>query len=71
MRTRDIQINGEIFRRKREELNLTVREVEEMTGVSRSTVSNLELNRNVPDGLNLYRLMTFFKLSMEEIALRR
>lgn len=66
----DVKINGKVFRQKREKLRLSVRDVEHLTGVSRSTVSNLETGRNSPDGANLIRLMRFFSLTAEDISLR-
>lgn len=62
------EIPGEIFRQKREDMRLSVREVEEKTGVSRSTISNLENGKSVPDGVNLLRLMSFFDLTAEDLA---
>jgi transcriptional regulator with XRE-family HTH domain len=70
MGVRDVEINGQLFRRKREEMGLSVRDVEQRTGVSRSTVSNVETGRNTPDVTTLLRLMKFFDLSMDDISLR-
>jgi transcriptional regulator with XRE-family HTH domain len=69
MDIKEIKINNEIFKVKREEKSLTVREVEEISGVSRSTVSNVENGVNIPDGHNLLRLMFLYGLSKEEISL--
>lgn len=69
MNIKGLQIKPEIFKRKREENGLTVREVEEKTGVNRSTVSNVENGLTVPDGENLIRLMFLYDLSKEQIAL--
>jgi transcriptional regulator with XRE-family HTH domain len=63
------EVSGEVFRRKREELGLSVRDLEGRTGVSRSTISKLETGKSLPDGANLLRLMKFFNLSIEDIAL--
>jgi transcriptional regulator with XRE-family HTH domain len=68
MLTADVRINGEVFRRRREEKGLSMRDLEDRTGVSRSTISNLETGRNVPDGVNLLTLMKFLDLSMEEVS---
>lgn len=61
-------IKGDVFRRKREEMQMSLREVEEKTGVSRSTISNLENGAGVPDGANMVRLMEFFKLQPADIS---
>lgn len=70
MQDGDFQINGAIFRQRREEQRLSLRDIADKTGVSHATVGNLETNKNVPDGLNLLKLMFFFNLSKEDIALR-
>ncbi len=71
MEIKELKINNEIFKTKREEKSLTVRDVEEISGVSRSTVSNVENGVNIPDGYNLLRLMFLYGLSKEEIALSK
>lgn len=62
------EVSGEVFRRKREELGLSVRDLEGKTGVSRSTISNLENGKSLPEGAGLLSLMRFFNLSIEDIA---
>lgn len=61
-------IKGDVFRKKREELGLSLRDVEERTGVNRSTLSNLENGAAVPDGANMIALMKFFKLVPADIT---
>ena len=71
MDIKELKINSQIFKTKREEQSLTVRDVEEISGVSRSTVSNVENGNYIPDGHNLLRLMFLYNLSKEEIALTK
>jgi transcriptional regulator with XRE-family HTH domain len=67
---KDVEIDGQAFRRKREEMGLSVRDVENRTGISRSTVSNVETGRNMPELNTLLRLMKFFDLSFDDISLQ-
>ena len=69
MSVRDVEINGQVFRQRREEMGLSLRDIQDRTGVSRSTISNVETGKNMPDGGTLLRLMKFFDLSMEDISL--
>ena len=69
MEIKNIDINTAIFKKKREENHLTVRQVEEKSGVGRSTISNIENGKNTPDGKSLLKMMFLYDLSKEEIAL--
>jgi transcriptional regulator with XRE-family HTH domain len=67
----DLEFNHRIFRIKREERELTTRKVQEITGITRSTVSNIEAGKHLPDGLNLLKLMFLFDLSKEDVVVRK
>jgi len=65
------RIKYEIFKEKRKALGLSIRQVEERTGVNRTTVSNFERGTNVADGLNLLRLMRLYRIEVDEIMLAK
>lgn len=71
MHVRNIEINSAVFKKKREDQRLSTREVEQLTGITRSTVSNAETGRHLPDGKTLLKLMFFYGLSKEEIIVQQ
>lgn len=58
---------GRSIRRKREELNLSLRDVADVTGVSASTLSRIENGTGKPDADNIASLSTWLNMPMERI----
>ncbi len=58
---------GRAVRRKREELQLSLRDVANETGVSASTLSRIENGTGKPDADNIARLTAWLDVPMERI----
>jgi transcriptional regulator with XRE-family HTH domain len=58
---------GRAIRRKREELNLSLRAVADETGVSASTLSRIENGTGKPDADNIARLTGWLNMPMERV----
>lgn len=58
---------GRAVRRKREELQLSLRDVADETGVSASTLSRIENGTGKPDADNIARLTAWLDVPMERI----
>jgi transcriptional regulator with XRE-family HTH domain len=58
---------GRAVRRKRDELNLSLRDLADETGVSASTLSRIENGTGKPDADNIARLTTWLDVPMERI----
>ncbi|MBA3439230.1 MAG: helix-turn-helix transcriptional regulator [Pyrinomonadaceae bacterium] len=58
---------GRAIRRKREELNMSLRDVADETGVSASTLSRIENGTGKPDADNIARLTSWLNVPMERI----
>ena len=58
---------GRAIRRRREELNMSLRDVADETGVSASTLSRIENGTGKPDADNIARLTTWLNVPMERI----
>lgn len=58
---------GRAIRRKREESNMSLRDVADETGVSASTLSRIENGTGKPDADNIARLTTWLNVPMERI----
>ena len=58
---------GRAVRRKRTELNLSLRDVADETGVSASTLSRIENGTGKPDADNIARLTAWLDVPMERI----
>jgi transcriptional regulator with XRE-family HTH domain len=58
---------GRAIRRKREELNLSLRDVADKTGVSASTLSRIENGTGKPDADNIARLTDWLDVPMQRI----
>ncbi len=58
---------GRAVRRKRNELNLSLRDVADETGVSASTLSRIENGTGKPDADNIARLTAWLDVPMERI----
>ncbi len=58
---------GRAVKRKREELNFSLRDVADKTGVSASTLSRIENGTGKPDADNIARLTAWLDVPMERI----
>ena len=58
---------GRAIRRRREELNMSLRDVADETRVSASTLSRIENGTGKPDADNIARLTTWLNVPMERI----
>lgn len=58
---------GRAIRRKRAELNASLRDVADATGVSASTLSRIENGTGKPDADNIARLTTWLDVPIERI----
>src|SRR5262252_8448846 len=62
---------GNAVRRRREELNLSLRDVADETGVSASTLSRIENGTGKPDADNIARLTSWLNMPMERVLAGR
>jgi predicted transcriptional regulator len=58
---------GRAIRRRREELNLSLRDVADQTNVSASTLSRIENGTGKPDADNIARLTSWLDMPLERI----
>lgn len=58
---------GRAIKRRREELNLSLRDVADETGVSASTLSRIENGTGKPDADNIARLTGWLKMPIERV----
>jgi transcriptional regulator with XRE-family HTH domain len=58
---------GRAIRRRREELELSLRDVADLTNVSASTLSRIENGTGKPDADNIARLTTWLDVPLERI----
>lgn len=61
---------GRAIRRRREELNLSLRDVADQTNVSASTLSRIENGTGKPDADNIARLTSWLDMPLERILSR-
>jgi transcriptional regulator with XRE-family HTH domain len=61
---------GRAIRRRREELELSLRDVADQTNVSASTLSRIENGTGKPDADNIARLTTWLDMPLERILSR-
>jgi transcriptional regulator with XRE-family HTH domain len=61
---------GRAIRRRREELQLSLRDVADQTNVSASTLSRIENGTGKPDADNIARLTTWLDMPLERILSR-
>lgn len=61
---------GRAIRRRREELELSLRDVADQTSVSASTLSRIENGTGKPDADNIARLTTWLDVPLERILSR-
>lgn len=62
---------GRAIRRRREELELSLRDVADQTKVSASTLSRIENGTGKPDADNIARLTTWLDMPLERVLGRR
>lgn len=65
------RMKRELFKQRRDELGLTLRAVEEKTGVNRGTINKLEKGTHDPSALNMLRLMHFYRIEVIDIVLAK
>src|SRR5215475_2641827 len=58
---------GSAVRRRREQQNLSLRDVADQTGVSASTLSRIENGTGKPDADNIARLTSWLNMPMERV----
>ena len=62
-----IKTNGRYFTTLREKQNLTIKELSLKTGISETTLSNIENNKVIPRMGTLLKLVKFYKISLKEL----
>ena len=62
-----IKTNGKYFTTLRERQNLTIKELSLKTGISKTTLSNIENNKVIPRMGTLLKLVKFYKISLKEL----
>jgi transcriptional regulator with XRE-family HTH domain len=62
---------GRAVRRRRDELNLSLRDVADETGVSASTLSRIENGTGKPDADNIARLTSWLDMPLERVLAGR
>lgn len=62
-----IKTNGRYFITLRGKQNLTIKELSLKTGISETTLSNIENNKVVPRMGTLLKLVKFYKISLKEL----
>lgn len=62
-----IKTNGRYFTRLREKQNLTIKELSLKTGISQTTLLNIEHNKVLPRLKTLLKLVTFYNITFKEL----
>lgn len=62
-----IKTNGRYFITLRGKQNLTIKELSLKTGISKTTLSNIENNKVIPRMGTLLKLVKFYKISLKEL----
>lgn len=62
-----IQTNGRYFTILRERQNLTIKELSLKTGISKTTLSNIENNKVIPRMGTLLKLVRFYNITLTEL----
>lgn len=62
-----IQTNGRYFTILREKQNLTIKELSLKTGISESTLTNIENNKVIPRLRTLLKLVKFYNITFKEL----
>lgn len=62
-----IKTNGRYFIALRGKQNLTIKELSLKTGISKTTLSNIENNKVIPRLGTLLKLVKFYNITLEEL----
>ena len=62
-----IKTNGRYFTTLREKQNLTIKELSLKTGISKTTLSNIENNKVIPRLGTLLKLVKFYNITFKEL----
>lgn len=62
-----IKTNGRYFTTLRGKQNLTIKELSLKTGISDTTLSNIENNKVIPRLGTLLKLVKFYNITLEEL----
>lgn len=62
-----IKTNGKYFTILRERQNLTIKELSLKTGISKTTLSNIENNKVIPRLQTLLKLVKFYNITFKEL----
>ena len=62
-----IKTNGKYFTTLRERQNLTIKELSLKTGISKTTLSNIEKNKVIPRMGTLLKLVRFYNITLTEL----
>ena len=62
-----IKTNGRYFTKKRKKQNLTIKEISQKTGISETTLSNIENNKVIPRLRTLLKLVKFYNITFKEL----
>ena len=62
-----IKTNGRYFTTLRGKQNLTIKELSLKTGISKTTLSNIENNKVIPRLGTLLKLVKFYNITLEEL----
>ncbi len=62
-----IKTNGKYFTILRERQNLTIKELSLKTGISKTTLSNIENNKVIPRMGTLLKLVRFYNITLTEL----
>lgn len=62
-----IKTNGRYFTKLRKEQNLTIKKLSQKTGISETTLSNIENNKVIPRMGTLLKLVRFYNITLTEL----
>ncbi len=62
-----IKTNGRYFTKLRKKQNLTIKELSLKTGISESTLTNIENNKVIPRLRTLLKLVKFYNITFKEL----
>ena len=62
-----IKTNGRYFTKLRKKQNLTIKEISQKTGISETTLSNIENNKVIPRLRTLLKLVKFYNITFKEL----
>lgn len=62
-----IKTNGRYFTKLRKKQNLTIKKLSQKTGISETTLSNIENNKVIPRMGILLKLVRFYNITLTEL----